>query len=695
MPDSQPALRYYLHVLRRQWWTVALLIGLALGAAAVVTFSQEPVYRASMKIVVGQSGGLVSPEFGSTVEPFTQTMLNLLESDIVATTVINRLALGVDAKKFLENVHASSRAESSVLEVSYESPSKQRAVRVLSEIGTVFTALVDERLGRGTGSSRPITASVFDPAHLEPDPVSPKPVKNFAFAGALGLALGLVFAFLREALDDRIRTRKDAEHSFGAPVIGSLPKGVRGKPPFGIVGQPAPDKPDLVQALHLLRANLLFSQAGAAGPTIAVTSALPEEGKSTVAASLSVMLALAGHDVICVDADMRAPSLQRFLGVRSPRGLADVLAGRSRAEVVLEEVPLAARSSNEKVGDLRLESASAPAAEGATRATRPGRAGSRGRLRVMLAGNAPADPSEVWTSDRVEQVVDSLRSSADYVIFDTPPILLVGDAFALVRLADNVIVVARKGKTTSGTAAAVQAVLEGLGMPKTSVVLTDSSSKAEYGYGYGFATAPTGKWPEGPPREPSDAKRRHEEPLVDLKLTEQALEAREAELKLARRKLREASEELADRIAALETRERELEARRQLRAEESERLRSQQATFGLREQALTEREQGLQRPPAELANRAQTADTDLLKQAKALDDERSTLEREQRRLEEARAEAEQRLVHLLEPVRAAAAQLEAQLAERQPEEEAKPSLWRRGRLARARPTVPPKGSAAG
>jgi hypothetical protein len=112
---------------------------------------------------------------------------------------------------------------------------------------------------------------------------------------------------------------------------------------------------------------------------------------------------------------------------------------------------------------------------------------------------------------------------------------------------------------------------------------------------------------------------------------------------------------------------------RQRHAEESERLRSQQATLAPREQALTQREQEFERRQAELANRIQTAHTDLLKQAKALDDRRGILEREQLRLEEARAAAERRLVGLLEPVRTAAAQLEAQLAERQPEEEAKPS----------------------
>jgi receptor protein-tyrosine kinase len=353
-------------------------------------------------------------------------------------------------------------------------------VAVLAEVGDVFTGLVEERLSRPT-SEQPITATVFDPAHAEPGQVSPQPVRTLAIAGALGLVLGLILAFAAEAIDDRIRGRRDAEEWFGVPVIGALPKGLRGKPPFGVRGQPAPGRPDFLEALQLLRANLEFSERGMSGPLTVVTSAIPEEGKSTVVANLGVTLALAGHDVICVEADMRRPRLPFYLGlVARNGGLAEVLEGRAQLQDVLEDVPLSlATSGNGAVSINQAQLRSRSETTGRTARQPFG-----GRLRVLLSGSPATNPPDALTGERVADLVDELRASADYVIVDTPPILLVGDAFPLVRLADTVIVVAREGRTNKTTAEAVKATLDGLGVLRASIVLTDSHGSAGYGYGY-------------------------------------------------------------------------------------------------------------------------------------------------------------------------------------------------------------------
>ena len=165
----------------------------------------------------------------------------------------------------------------------------------------------------------PITASVFDPAHLEPGAISPRPKRTVTIAGVLGLVIGLVLAFARDALDDRIRGRRDAEQWFGAPVIGELPKDL-GRKPYGLRGAPPPRDPAVVEALYRLRANLQFSQGGISGPVLVVTSAVTDDSHSIVAANVGVTLALAGLDVICVEADMRRPQLERALGVSAGRG---------------------------------------------------------------------------------------------------------------------------------------------------------------------------------------------------------------------------------------------------------------------------------------------------------------------------------------------------------------------------------------
>ena len=478
MPDTSLAFQDYLQLLRRRLWIILLTVALAIGAAISITALQDPVYRASEKMVVGQNQGLVDARFTNSIQSFTQTMTTLLESEVVASTVINNLNLDISPRKLLNRLQVSSRPDSAVLEVTYDATSREEAVLVLDEVGKVFTNLVDERLATGS-SEIPITATVFDPAHLEPDQVSPKPVRTLIIAGVLGLALGLILAFAAEALDERIRGRRDAEEWFGAPVIGALPKGLRGKPPFGLRGQAGPPRHDFLEALQLLRANLEFSDRGMSGPLAVVTSAVPEEGKSTVVANLGVALALAGHDVVCVEGDLRRPRLPFYLGLatRGP-GLAEVLEGRAELDDVLEEVPLnlAPSRNGNRNGNTSLRRGSS-ASVASTSNT------SRARLRVIMAGTPMSNPADVLTGDRVADLVDELRASADYIIFDTPPILLVGDAFPIVRLADTVIVVAREGRTNKSTAEAVKATLEGLGVVKASVVLTDSRGELG-GYGY-------------------------------------------------------------------------------------------------------------------------------------------------------------------------------------------------------------------
>ena len=450
-----------------------------------------------MKVVVGQGGGVFEPEFGGAVQPFTQTMTNLLESDIIARRVTGKLHPDQTPAEFLTDLHVSSRPESSVLEVSYEDTDKKRAVRALAEVGTVFIALIDERLSaRLRRDSLPaVTVAIFDPAHLEAEPVSPKPVRSLGFATALGLVIGLVLAFARDSVDDRIRSRSDAERAFGAPVAGALPRGMRGATPL-LVGGRGGGTGEEIEALLLLRANLMFSEAGIQGRTVAVTSGLSSEGTTTVVANLAVLLALAGHDVICVDADLRRPRLHELLNLSSEgAGLNDIAEGRIAVADALRDVDLGVATTDgapvtqaalrirpratAAAGRRQTPAAGAKAAQKAEIRSHP-------RLRVLLANPSPDAPAVLLTANRVAKLVEQLSTHAEYVIFDTPPILEVGDAFPFAKAADTVLVVAREGRTTVSTAEAIRLTLDGLGVSKVSIILTGSNTRGgSRGYNWG------------------------------------------------------------------------------------------------------------------------------------------------------------------------------------------------------------------
>ena len=439
MTDHQPDLRHYLRVLRRQGLLIAAVTAVAVGAAVAVTAVEKPVYRASMKVVVGQGGGAFQAQYGGAVEPFALTMANLFKSNIVAREAIATLGLDVSPKSLLGHVNVSTTPQSSVLNVAYDTSTRAQAVPTLAEMGRDFTTLVRRKLVEPRSAGTAITATVFDPAHLEPGRVSPRPVRNVGLAAALGLAIGIVLAFVRESLDDRIRSRRDAERWFRGPVLGALPRGIAGAGAADAAAgalRPA-------DAMTMLRANLQLREGGGA---ILVTSGLEGEGKTTLVAHLCVALATGGNRVIGVEADVRRPQLRQYLGV-------------STGAFGLVDVPLHSGANGAAPG---------------------------GSLQLLPSRRVRTPPGDLLTPERVSQLAEELRAAADYVIFDAPPILLVGDAFPFARASDDVIVVAREGRTTKESAEAVRVTLERLGVERVGVVLTDWRSNDGYGYGYGY-----------------------------------------------------------------------------------------------------------------------------------------------------------------------------------------------------------------
>jgi capsular polysaccharide biosynthesis protein/Mrp family chromosome partitioning ATPase len=475
------ALQNYLQVLRRQALVIVLVPLLAGSLAWLVSSRQTPVYRASMSFFVAQAGGGFQPVLGS--QSLSQTMSNLLQSDIVARHAINDLNLDTSPDKLTKKLKVSFKPDSSVLNVSFDSTDKQLGVAILGRIAHAYTRLVDKELGVGSrgaaSNTQPlsiIVAKVVDPPHLQRAQVSPKPAKNLGFGIALGLVLGIILGVARESLDDRVRNRRDAEEWFGAPVIGSLPKTANGNAPSAITGERKKGHEALMESLYAFRANLEFSQGGVSGPKVLITSAGESEGKTTVVAHMAVVLALAGKKVICVEADLRRPELHRYLGLKPQTpGIVNIIDGDLDLKDALQSVDLKVRPWVNGRGIWpRRNKQDLGRSVGTTLG-----AGLAGTLRVLTMGRTPEDPANLLATDALKDLFGELAASADYVIIDAPP-LPIADTYPLVLQADNVLVVAKQGWTKRETALAVRETLEGLGAEKVALVLTNSSTSIGY-----------------------------------------------------------------------------------------------------------------------------------------------------------------------------------------------------------------------
>lgn len=473
------ALRQYLAVLKRQWWIILLTLLVAVGAASGWISQQQPTYGAAMKIVVGQGRSLFGADVSSAVQPFTQTMTDLLESDVVARQVIARQGLEISPDQLISRMTVTSRPDTSVLKVGYEDTDRARGTRTLGSIGRVFTGLVDERLARkaqpaprGSAEARslPVSATIFDPAHALPGRVSPRTGRTLAIATVLGLLAGLGLALLRDSTARRIRRPEEAEAAYGASVIGRLPKGAAGVPPADIGSLRPRVGASLFESLERLAATVRY--AGGASPgVIVVTSARPEEGKSTVVAQLGWAIAGLGESVLLVEADLHRPTLHRFFGVEpGGMGLGDILRGETQIQEAI--VPLDHGVGPQVNGRRRTEQGT------------PESYASAG-LDILPAG-LTAGVSPGFFMSRSAQLISRLRRTSDVVIVDTPPLLLSGDAFPLLRAADRVFVVCREGRSTRQDAEEVRSTLSSLGVKDFFLVMTDSAGSRPHGYGYGY-----------------------------------------------------------------------------------------------------------------------------------------------------------------------------------------------------------------
>ncbi|GAB3633882.1 hypothetical protein GCM10027421_32350 [Microbacterium shaanxiense] len=277
-------------------------------------------------------------------------------------------------------------------------------------------AIEVEKLESGTEAiPAAVELIVGDSARLPSSPISPNTRLNLALGLLAGLALGLVYAFVRHTLDRRIRHQRDVERISGVAAIGVLPlekamAGTRQVIDFSLGTQHGVSH-HTIESMRELRTNLQFIDVDNPPRVIVVTSAVPGDGKSTVAVNLASSLAAAGQRAILVDCDLRRPVIADIFGISRDVGLTDVLAGRAELQDV-------AHHPNNAVP-----------------------------LVVLGAGRIPPNPSELLGSRRMRDFLAEVSKSA-IIILDSPPVLPVTDAAVLSAGADGVLVVVSSGKTT-------------------------------------------------------------------------------------------------------------------------------------------------------------------------------------------------------------------------------------------------------
>lgn len=320
---------------------------------------------------------------------------------------------------------------------------------------------------------------IVDPALVPSMPAKPQKARNIALAFLIGLVGGVGLAFVREYLDNTVKSPDDVQNLTGLPCLAVVPSfaarnGHRSL--ARISGQAGADNGSRVELVSLqqpksvvseafraLRTSLLLSQAEHPPQVILVTSALPREGKTTSAANLAITLAQLGDRTLLMDSDLRKPGVRRALNLPNGHGrdigLSSYLAGVAPLRDIIVSHP-----------------------------TVP-------NLDAVPTGPIPPNPADLLSSHRMAEAIDDLRQHYKFVVIDSPPIMAATDAVILSALTDGVLLVVWSNETPKEAFSRTRELLAAVKGRLLGVVLNAVDSGAPdyyysyryypYSYGYG------------------------------------------------------------------------------------------------------------------------------------------------------------------------------------------------------------------
>lgn len=520
-PDQEQALdlEQVLAILRRRAPIIALCLIVVTAAAFAFSKAQTKKYTATASLVFNnaqisqQVAGL--PVTGSGESKAQQdTNVKLLELGDTAERTARRIG-GLTVKQVQDVREVSAEGESNVVDVAFTWTSPTMAALLANTYAREFVAdqlgsnhhyfasaerLVEKQL-RGLSPQQRVSpqglalqdraqslailselkagdVQVAQPATTPSSPSSPKVARNTILGAVLGLLLGLGLAFLFERLDRRIREPRDLERIYGLPLLGVVPESAelaRHTDTAEGARQPLPDAD--AEVFRMLRAHLRYFNIDRDLRTLAIVSAAPGDGKTTVARNLAEAAATMGSRVLLVETDLRRPTLAGRLAVAPNAGLAGVLIGAVELGDALQRLELTASAS--------------------------GRPSPSRSLDVLIAGAAaPPNPAELLESQAMRNLLARVRDEYDLVVLDTPPLTVVSDAFPLLSQVDGTVIVGRVGRNRRDVATRLHEILSGVDAPLLGVVANGFKpgklgSYGYYGYSYGPRSSETEPSPNG------------------------------------------------------------------------------------------------------------------------------------------------------------------------------------------------------
>jgi receptor protein-tyrosine kinase len=486
--------RGLLRLLRDQWWIVllCLLVAGAVAAAYLTTRDTKWEAQSALLLVQDDPNVAIAPVGSQFIDPVRQraTDLELVTSPAVGSRVARRLNRK-PRQPLPGTVQTSASGDSNIIRITAKSDKPLEAIGLANAFAVEYInfrrdsararysrALNDvqsrlSRLGSVPGSSAEVArlkAQARQLALLRSLKLGDAELVQRA-AGALelkrdrvrtiilallfGLLLGLGLAVLRDRLDDRIKSDADLEAALpGVPFLESVPLKRNSKR----------SRAAMANSFHNIRVAVSSLNSGA--PSVVVTSAMPNDGKSTTALNLAGALGDESRPAMLVDADLRRPRITEMLSVPKGNGVANILGGKGDLESAITphriQPPQNGWRRRSGKGPLPVVS---------------------GFVAIVPAGRTSAAPQRLFTEEAAVRMLEQAREFGRPVIIDGPPLGQFSDMIPLARRADAVVVAARLYHTRARALRQLARQLQQAGITPLGVVLLGTRDEQEPYYG--------------------------------------------------------------------------------------------------------------------------------------------------------------------------------------------------------------------
>lgn len=413
---------------------------------------------------------LVTEQTNRVLELMEQNQVESVDPNVRATEAIKVLSLALTAevellKERAEEIDQQIKTEKSEAIKLARYEQEDAAIRREIERNQMLIEQFEEKLARVSLTEEEGGVRVVElTAPTRAGRVGPNLARTLGMGGVAGLLIGCAIAFLLERNANTFRDPEEIVAAVHAPILTHLPF-FRGKVRKGRKDSPNPfEKLDphlavihapsavAAESIRSCRTSVLFELAGIdGGKIIQVSSPLPGDGKSTIAGNLACSIAQSGKRTLLIDCDLRRPQVTDNFALADELGLVDVLNGKCEPSEATHATPL-------------------------------------NTLKMMPSGPIPANPAEALTLPEMSELLEVLREKFDYIILDTPPLLVVTDPSIIASMVDGVVMalkIRRKSKPNTTEAAGI---LRNVGAKLLGVVINNSDeSSASDGYkGYGY-----------------------------------------------------------------------------------------------------------------------------------------------------------------------------------------------------------------